>query len=212
MHFSVLVIGDDVERQLAPYHEYEVTGVRDEYVIDADITEEMEAYYETGLRALVDQDTGKTVYRTYKETMSFLEFICYEYDVAQEEYLLTESELKNYVSGTKKYVIVVDDNDRNKVLKVLKYTNPNAKWDYWLIGGGWNDVLRTHNGEPVSQSAKKDINWASVDLNRINTVFKDSQWYARPSEVTSSEWRVKVKELLADVPDDTLFTVVDCHI
>lgn len=39
-HFSVLVIGDDVDRQLKPFHEYESTGTNDEYVQDIDVTEE----------------------------------------------------------------------------------------------------------------------------------------------------------------------------
>jgi hypothetical protein len=40
-HFAVLVIGDDIEKQLQPYHEYECTGINDEYVIDADITDKV---------------------------------------------------------------------------------------------------------------------------------------------------------------------------
>lgn len=32
-HFTVLVIGQNVEEQLQPYHEYECTGIEDEYVV-----------------------------------------------------------------------------------------------------------------------------------------------------------------------------------
>lgn len=39
-HFSVLVIGDNVERQLQPFHEFECTGFNDEFVQDVDVTEE----------------------------------------------------------------------------------------------------------------------------------------------------------------------------
>jgi hypothetical protein len=39
-HFSVLVIGPEPEKQLAPYHEFECTGTDDEFVKDIDITEE----------------------------------------------------------------------------------------------------------------------------------------------------------------------------
>jgi hypothetical protein len=45
-HFSVLVVGNDVEGQLAPYHEFECTGVDDQYVQDIDRTEEARAEYE----------------------------------------------------------------------------------------------------------------------------------------------------------------------
>ena len=40
-HFTVLVIGDDVEKQLQPYHEYECTGVKDEYVKWIDLHQEV---------------------------------------------------------------------------------------------------------------------------------------------------------------------------
>lgn len=39
-HFSVLIIGDNPEGQLAPYHQYECTGINDEYVKDVDCTSE----------------------------------------------------------------------------------------------------------------------------------------------------------------------------
>ena len=45
-HFSVLVIGPNVEEQLAPYHEFECTGNDDQYVQDIDETEEARATYE----------------------------------------------------------------------------------------------------------------------------------------------------------------------
>lgn len=40
-HFAVLVIGPDVEQQLAPYHEFECTGLDDQFVVDVDITAEV---------------------------------------------------------------------------------------------------------------------------------------------------------------------------
>jgi hypothetical protein len=39
-HFTVLVIGEDPEKQLAPFHEFECTGIDDEYVQDIDVTAE----------------------------------------------------------------------------------------------------------------------------------------------------------------------------
>jgi len=46
-HFSVLVIGDNVEEQLAPFHQFECTGQDDEYVKDVDDTEEMREEFNT---------------------------------------------------------------------------------------------------------------------------------------------------------------------
>lgn len=45
-HFLVMVIGDDPDYQLAPFHEYECTGQDDEFVVTLDKTEECRAEYE----------------------------------------------------------------------------------------------------------------------------------------------------------------------
>lgn len=45
-YFAVMVFGDDVEKQLDPYHEFECTGVDDEFVQDIDKTEELRQEYE----------------------------------------------------------------------------------------------------------------------------------------------------------------------
>lgn len=44
-HFSVMVIGPNVEAQLAPYHEFECTGKSDQYVQNVDETAEVLAGY-----------------------------------------------------------------------------------------------------------------------------------------------------------------------
>ena len=33
-HFTVLVIGENIDQQLAPFHEFECTGTNDEFVKD----------------------------------------------------------------------------------------------------------------------------------------------------------------------------------
>lgn len=51
-HFTVMVVGDDFKKQLQPYHEYECTGVEDEYVSFVPTDESQEeidsAYKENG--------------------------------------------------------------------------------------------------------------------------------------------------------------------
>lgn len=56
-HFKVLVIGDNVEEQLQPYHEFECTGVDDQYVQDVDITNRTaEEYHNNKTSVLVAPD------------------------------------------------------------------------------------------------------------------------------------------------------------
>lgn len=58
-HFTVMVIGDDYERQLAPYHEYECTGRNDEFVQEIDVTDEIrEEFRKSTASQYKDPDGG----------------------------------------------------------------------------------------------------------------------------------------------------------
>ena len=46
-HFLVLVVGDNVDSQLQPYHEYESTGTRDEHVKRISVFDRLKEQYET---------------------------------------------------------------------------------------------------------------------------------------------------------------------
>ena len=61
-HFTVLVVGADVEKQLAPFHEFECTGDDNEYVQDVDQTEEARKEYES------DENTT-TCYKDFQGTL-----------------------------------------------------------------------------------------------------------------------------------------------
>ncbi|KVP48434.1 hypothetical protein [Burkholderia ubonensis] len=62
-HFAVLVIGNNIEQQLQPYHEFECTGTDDQYVQDVDITEEKRAEFADATRSMIRCPNGELVYR-----------------------------------------------------------------------------------------------------------------------------------------------------
>jgi hypothetical protein len=99
-HFTVLVIGDDVEKQLAPYHEYECTGVKDEYVEWIDENDEVIKEYES------HKDEYETI------------------DDFAEEWFGYEKKDGRYG----------------------RFTNPNAQWDWWVIGGRWTGFFEIKEG------------------------------------------------------------------
>lgn len=63
-HFSCLVIGPDVEEQLQPYHEYECTGIKDQYVKFVPAKETMEE-----LQAKFEETKEKYNYETFEDCM-----------------------------------------------------------------------------------------------------------------------------------------------
>jgi hypothetical protein len=119
-HFSVLVIGDDVEGQLAPYHEFECTGINDEYVEDVDITEEL----------LSKIDQGESL-------LGALEY--YGIEGGQ---VASEDEVDR--NGTHMYGFAVVQDD--KLVRAVNRTNPRKKWDWYQIGGRWTGYFKLKQG------------------------------------------------------------------
>lgn len=120
-HFSVLVVGNNVDEQLLPYHEFECTGL-DEYIVDVDETE----------KYLKD-------YEKHGEGKSPAEFVESWFGYRVLKYGETPD-----ITGDDKYGYACVDRDGN--IKVINRTNPNAKWDYYTIGGRWSGFFRVKGG------------------------------------------------------------------
>lgn len=131
-HFTVLVIGDNVERQLAPYHEFECTGTDDEFVVEVDDTAEVRSEFE-------DRDEAE---------QTFLEFA---QDWTERPILKPGDER----SDEHKYgfIQVSDDGE----VTTIRRTNPNAEWDWWVVGGRWNGFLPTKSGERCNTTTVGDL-------------------------------------------------------
>jgi len=123
-HFVVLVVGDDIKSQLQPFHEFECTGTDDEYVQDVDITDEVLAStMEPGPECLTVESA-------------------IEYHMGDDKIISDLSELD--LSGMHKYgYALVKD---GVLIKAVKRTNPNAKWDWWVLGGRWRGYFHLKQG------------------------------------------------------------------
>lgn len=148
-HFSVLVIGDDVEGQLAPYHEFECTGLDDEHVQDIDQTNELRAEYAA---------------RTEKDYPTFLVYVT--------DYHGRKALIDGHLPGDDHkygYALV---NEAGEVLKVVDRTNPRAKWDWWVMGGRWTGSLllkaktRGIVGRPGLMTERAPVGYADQAFKR----------------------------------------------
>lgn len=229
-HFSVIVIGPNIEEQLQPYHEYECTGI--------DLRSDFARYGEPG--------------QTF------------------EQYARGEG--YTFRDG-----------------RAWRRTNPNAKWDWWTVGGRWTNWLPLVQGtfgqldlggirDAKAAAARLEYRAAvpanidrpepwdtfrqqfeSIDEARaawhghpfVAAVKRAGQWDASPfcktedefvadarrsavvpyAVVAKGKWASKgdmgwfgvssnertdwpefVNDLFDRMPDDMQFTVVDCHI
>lgn len=149
-HFTVLVIGTAPDRALAPFHEYECTGVDDEYVIDVDETEQRRAEFESAEQEVVCLADG-TRYSLYdprfypsgnqrvlpegsevrtmpaREAFSFADWLEHYYGIVRLRPSLTTEQPTHYF----------ETDAEGNVTRVICHTNPNAKWDWWQVGGRW---------------------------------------------------------------------------
>lgn len=158
-HFTALVIGEDIDKQLAPYHEFECTGDDNEYVQDKDITQEILDHMKEG-----NEGKGCTL------------------NEALDHYGLTDKTVFDEAKVKKKklhkygYVLLNSD---GSLAKAIRRTNENSKWDWYQVGGRWNGYFKmkpgangelgtaSFMGEPAAKgfcdsALKKDIDFESM--------------------------------------------------
>lgn len=132
-HFTVLVIGENPEKQLQPYHEYECTGIEDEYVVDVDYSDKIKEDLSRELFVGNRKDNFALDYH-YNEDKAKEEFESYKKMTRLEYINKTEEDLDEYIQeefGVEK---------KNGVW--YRKTNPNAKWDWYELGGRWTGMLK----------------------------------------------------------------------
>lgn len=371
-HFSVLVIGHDVEKQLQPFHEFECTGTVDEYVQNIDQLEEARAefgsytdtHYKSPVGELVDaydarfyrdptpeeskkigplagtgvghgltwtsRDWGDG--RGYRAKIHFLPDGWHKVELPRKSRISFAEHIEGYydrhpvpegcepdLQGKHKFGWY-RVNASGDVTELIRRTNPEKKWDWWIIGGRWTGKLKlkekavgtvgrpglmTEHAPPgyADQALKGDIDfaqmrndaevkaralwkttreitgglsWESWDDTRIRypniedarreyweqpavellkasgreaykwgldddlaldeeiyvsrqrasacTFFaflRDGQWTERgamgwfasvSNEISKIQWDTMFNDMLDALPDDSLLTVVDCHI
>lgn len=175
-HFSVLVIGTYVDAFLQPFHEFECTGTSDQFVQDVDITDECRTEHaehtETKCKGpdgtLHDffDSKGEWVPKFSKlreGTSAALNSRTYHVPEGYEKVEVPTSEtfvewLSSYhntetipfgetpdLQGEHKYGYALL-NEAGEVTKVVDRTNPNKKWDWWVVGGRWSGFLKLKPG------------------------------------------------------------------
>lgn len=142
-HFAVLVVGE-VEHNLAPFHEFECTGTDNEFVQDVDQTEEARADYES------HKDDPK--YPT------FADFIERWYGLPAVAF----GEQPDLTSAEKHKYGYAQLDEAGEIVKVIKRTNPNKKWDWYVEGGRWSGLLLTKDGKRVDSAKKGEIDFDTM--------------------------------------------------
>lgn len=134
MHFVVMVVGDDYEAQLAPYDE------NDRY--DYESAEEELAYYQD-----LENEMGRPVLDQLKEESCYVQMTEAEFNALP----------KKQASTRKNNLDVYTVNDFGGVTGLYHAYNPNAKWDWYKIGGRWQDLFLFKDGKRHTASCAKKL-------------------------------------------------------
>lgn len=188
-----------IEPMLAPFHEFECTGRNDQYVSDVDDTEELRADYATNTTQVIRAPDGSHVspYNdagNYKDEFSrldavngrptlflpegyteksvptyevktFAEFVAYWTD----REVITEGTEPD-TDGDHKYGYTVVDAD-GEVIRSVKRTNENKKWDWYVIGGRWSGRF---DGEDFTTVAALDIDGQLAKARELGGRYHDA--------------------------------------
>lgn len=121
-HFPVLVVvpdGKTLEEVMMPYHEFECTGI-DKYIQEVDITGEVVKQIE---------EEG-----TLEDALGYFGL--------EDRVVSDEGEVDRLGPHKCGYAIVVD----GKLIKAIDRTNPNKKWDWYVVGGRWSKFFGRDEG------------------------------------------------------------------
>lgn len=144
-HFTVLVIGNNPEAQLAPFQENNMGDCPNEYLKFNDEEDDYKKRYETESVSCVKTIDGglysKWDNKFKVQTTDFFEQNEFEYPEGSEEIAVPFTQ--NYAS----FEQFMDDHcgysERDKTQGRYGYwENPNAKWDWYALGGRWQGMLR----------------------------------------------------------------------
>lgn len=152
-HFDLLVIGQDlidvgnIDKMLAPYHEFETTEV-EQYIQEIDITDSILEDYQKFLnRKLVDEEFNKDHnYSTLKEYIENYEMT----NIIQQQEMSCLD-----ISNEHKFRYAIFNGD--ELVKVIRRTNPNRKWDWYVIGGRWSNSLKCKEGAYKAKKAFSNL-------------------------------------------------------
>lgn len=148
-HFCLLVVGENVAEQLRPFHEFECTGIDDEFVVDVDQTADVQEHVlRDGL-----QDA--------------LEWFGLESKCVASETEVDRERIHRYG-----YAVVRD----GVLVKAVDRTNPNKKWDWWVEGGRYAGRLLLKTGEEANTALIGDIDFKAM---RARKEEEAREWWNR---------------------------------
>lgn len=222
-HFTVMVIGDEPEKQLAPFDE----------------NLDMPRYIQYTKQQLINK--AKKEMQNYKNGI-YARFLAdpeaYKKDCKNQahiDYLEKEFPKKLNWSDEEIYAEEIGGyNDVGSEGEVYSTYNPKSKWDWYSLGGRWSGMIKLKNGAngKTGQGSLVMNNEAGIDqakkgdienFSELTTfaVLKDGEWFEKGKmgwwgvvidDKEEQQWEAELQKLIQELHDETMISIYDCHI
>ena len=182
-HFTVLVAADNetqLQERLIPFYEYGCSRQMDELVqpwlVFDNVEKECRAEYETGTVKRVILPDGEQV-SPYDERWIVAKeggdlFSSREY-VVPSEYAQRDVKFSEVYPTLEAFIEQHHGYTSKPTLGYGRWFNPNAKWDWYSVGGRWNGILALKNGNSADNALAGDVNWKLMEHKCVRDARRD---------------------------------------
>lgn len=150
-HYALLVMADEIPDSLGDYlnkvlEPYQEGDCDRKYLVFDDITEESQKQYETDY-AYFTEVRGELIHVTERDG----QYLYFDEEKDEVVYV-SESKVKKMMLNERyptfdEFMECYRYEDRDDETGSYGYWyNPNAKWDWWAIGGRWHGLLKASRG------------------------------------------------------------------
>lgn len=152
-HFTLLVVTterpdeDMLERLLQPWHEYESTGVDDDYVIDIDNTDSVRETWMETIEAIQLADGTLDRHGNPQYWPTAIGKPQLSLPVGASVIMVPRSEVETAMGETiESWAAAYGGWTSDGAGNFYRHTNPEARWDWWVVGGRWSGFFRLKPG------------------------------------------------------------------
>lgn len=198
-HFTVLVCtpnGTDaqIKDALQPFHEFECTDTDDKYVRKIDKTAERVESFNREIASWTEKAANDPDYvdRLAKYGENFAVWL---QEWNEDPYLPYNEMPQRGKNGKHRfgyYTPTVPTEQWTKSTsdtEVVRYTNPDKKWDWWEVGGRWSDMLINAAGAKCDSMTKAELNCdAQREATRADRAGYMAKMIGRANKNSGKSW------------------------
>lgn len=212
-HFTVLVIGDNPEGQLAPYQENNMGDCPTEYLSFNDQEDEFREDYETGTSTRVLMPDGSYKFPWDNDfrkegaigTGSNTHEVPANYEQKEIPHKEIYASFENFVEDWHSH------SERDpQMLRYGYWENHNAKWDWYQLGGRWTGFFKLKEGA-IGQAGEPGLMRRGATQGYADAAYKSDIDFVAMKQKTQKEsaeiWD-KVNEAIKATPPCESWTTV----